>query len=300
MFDMTGKEKVATEALSTHVRYYVPLTVEEYTYMVDSTTAPLVTTIQAAARMPLYDRINGLLEQSHCYPFMAYMHSNSNVYTATKDGFYILEIYVSQHALHAHVEDSTMCLFSRDHLSPTLSFDYNFKFSSQEQQLQRIYRVTLHGGATLTTPLEIYSFSTGFAWDFWVIVSFEDLLQNLEGSEDPPTWAIRFLYNWTCYAEHLIYDIEIDPTTTNKILKLMHVHGMPTPKKSSRTMDYLRGATEALETYKNIPTDDLKKAVEEWRVEAVKATTPAVSSAPESTSAMEISTEAPPAKRRAT
>ena len=109
--------------------------------------------------------------------------------------------------LHAHVEDSTMCLFSRDHLSPTLSFDYNFKFSSQEQQLQRIYRVTLHGGATLTTPLE---------------------------------------------------------------------------------------------TYKNIPTDDLKKAVEEWRVEAVKATTPAVSSAPESTSAMEISTEAPPAKRRAT
>ena len=100
--------------------------------------------------------------------------------------------------------------------------------------------------------------------------------------------------------EHLIYDIEIDPTTKTKILKLMHVHGMPTPKKSSRTMDYLRGATEALETYKNIPTDDLKKAVEEWRVEAVKATTPAVSSAPESTSAMEISTEAPPAKRRAT
>ena len=58
--------------------------------------------------------------------------------------------------------------------------------------------------------------------------------------------------------------------------------------------------TTPLETYKNIPTDDLKKAVEEWRVEAVKATTPAVSSAPESTSAMEISTEAPPAKRRAT
>ena len=113
--DMTGEEKVATEALSTHVRYYVPLTVEEYTYMVDPTTAPLVTTIQAAARMPLYNRMNGLLEQSHCYPFMAYMYSNSNVYTATKDGFYILETYVSQHALHAHVEDSTMCLFSRGH-----------------------------------------------------------------------------------------------------------------------------------------------------------------------------------------
>ena len=39
--DMTGEEKVATEALSTHVRYYVPLTVEEYTYMVDLTTQPL-------------------------------------------------------------------------------------------------------------------------------------------------------------------------------------------------------------------------------------------------------------------
>ena len=44
-FDMTGGEKVATEALSTHVRYYVPLTVEKYTYMADRTTAPLVTTV---------------------------------------------------------------------------------------------------------------------------------------------------------------------------------------------------------------------------------------------------------------
>lgn len=133
-FDMTGGEKVATEALSTHVRYYVPLTVEEYTYMVDHTTAPLVTTIQAAERMPLYNRINGLLEQSHCYPFMAYMYSNSNVYTATKDGFYILETFVSQHALHAHVEDSTR-FFLADHLSPTLAFDYNYEFSAQEKQL---------------------------------------------------------------------------------------------------------------------------------------------------------------------
>ena len=133
-----------------------------------------------------------------------------------------------------------------------------------------------------------------------MIVSFEDLLQNFEGSEDPPTWAIRFLYNWTCYVEHLIYDIEIDPTTKNKILKLMHVHGMPTAKKSNRTMDHLRGATEALETYKNIPTDDLKKAVEEWRVEATKATTPEVASAPQPTPDEEMSTEGPPAKRRAT
>ena len=148
--------------------------------------------------------------------------------------------------------------------------------------------------------IEIYSFTTGFAWDYWVIVGFQDLLQNLEGSEDPPTWAIRFVYSWTCYVEHLIYDIEIDPTTKNKILKLMHVHGMPTAKKSNRTMDHLRGATEALEAYKNIPTDDLKKAVEEWRVEATKATTAEVASAPEPTLDDEISTEGPPAKRRAT
>ena len=59
---------------------------------------------------------------------------------------------MSQHALHAHVEDSTM-FFLGDHLSPTLAFDYNYEFSAQEKQLQRVYRVTLQGGATLTTPL---------------------------------------------------------------------------------------------------------------------------------------------------
>ena len=104
--------KVPTNALSTHVRYYVPLTVEEYIYMADQTTAPRVSTTKATACMPLYNRINGLLEQSHCYLFLAYMFPNSNVYTRSKGTFYILETYMSQHALHAHVEAKTMCLFS--------------------------------------------------------------------------------------------------------------------------------------------------------------------------------------------
>ena len=304
VLDMVATERETTsDALSTHVRYYIPLTVEEYTFMVDKEQAPLVSTIQAASRMPLYNRINGLLERSHAYMFMAYMYTGSNLYTESKEAFYIVEAYVSQSALHAHVEDSTMCLFSRDHMSPTLAFDYNYSFSQQEKDLQRIYRVTLHGGATLTTPLEVYSFSKGYAWDFWVVVSFEELLQSLEDTTGPPTWALRFLYNWSCYVGHLIYDIEIDPTVKTKLLKLMHTNGITTPLGSNRTMDHLLGASEALDNYKSIPTDDLKKSVMEWRADATKATTPGGSTEQETASVAATPgtgpTEERPTKKRA-
>ena len=147
VLDMVATERETTsDALSTHVRYYIPLTVEEYTFMVDKEQAPLVSTIQAASQMPLYNRINGLLERSHAYMFMAYMYTGSNLYTESKEAFYIVEAYVSQSALHAHVEDSTMCLFSRDHMSPTLAFDYNYSFSQQEEDLQskRLHQLQLH------------------------------------------------------------------------------------------------------------------------------------------------------------
>ena len=81
LHDMIGEERVSTEALSTHLRYFAPLTVEEYTYMVDKDQAPKISTMKATVRMPLYDRVNGLLEQNHCYPFMTYMLTNrSNFY----------------------------------------------------------------------------------------------------------------------------------------------------------------------------------------------------------------------------
>ena len=132
LHDMVGDEKVPTEALSTHVRYFIPL--------------------------------------------------------KGKDTFYILEVYISQHSLHAQVEGSRMCLFSRDHLSPTLSFDYSYEFTDQERILRRVYRVTLKDDSTLATPLHLFNFSTGHVWDYWVIYDLFNLLKDL-GTEDPSTEA---------------------------------------------------------------------------------------------------------------
>lgn len=41
--------------------------------------------------MPIYDRINGLLEQNDCLPFMTYMFTNRSLYMEAKDS-YIVEI----------------------------------------------------------------------------------------------------------------------------------------------------------------------------------------------------------------
>ena len=156
--DTVGDEKVPTEALSTHVRYFVPLTVEEYIYMVDKEKAPTISTIDATVRMPIYDRVNGLLEHNHCLPFLTYMFTNQSLFTDSRDTFYIVEVYISQHTLHAQVEAQRMCLFSRDHLSPTLSFDYTYEFTEQERSLQRVYRGTLKDNSSLATHLCLYNF----------------------------------------------------------------------------------------------------------------------------------------------
>ena len=132
-----------------------------YIYMVDKEQAPKISTMKATVRMPINDRVNGLLDQSHCFPFMTYMFTNRSVFTESEDTFCIIEVYVAQHALHAHVEGQHMCLFSRDHMSPTLAFDYNYDFNDQERSLERLYRVSLLNDSTLTNPLEKYNFSTG-------------------------------------------------------------------------------------------------------------------------------------------
>ena len=80
LHDMVGDEKVPTEALSTHVRCFVPLAVEEYIYMVEEEKAPKISTMKATLRMPIYDRVNGLLEQNHCLPFMTYMFTNQSLF----------------------------------------------------------------------------------------------------------------------------------------------------------------------------------------------------------------------------
>ena len=46
---------------------------------------------------------------------------------------------------------------------------------------------------------------------------------------------------------HLIYDLEIGAPTKNKILKQTNIYGFL--QESNRTMDYLRGSSEANETY---------------------------------------------------
>ena len=201
--------------------------------MVDEETTPRIPTMKATVRMPIYDCVNGLLEQNHCLPFMTYMFTNCSIYTETKDTFYIVEVYISQHTLHAQMERERMCMFSRGHISPTLAFDYDYEFTDQERSLQRVYRVNLRKGSTLTTRLQRFNFSTGFAWDYWVIYDLSELLKDLE-TEDPSTEAVRILYNWTTYVDYLIFDFELEDATKIKLLKAMCNHGyMPESTKAT-------------------------------------------------------------------
>ena len=109
----------------------------------------------------------------------------------------------------------------QQHVSPTLAFDYDYEFIDQERILQHVYRVSLNNGLvySLTTPLQRFDFATGYVWDFWVICSLSELLQDIESTEGASTWAVRFLYNWTCYVGHLIFDLEIDDATKVRLLK---------------------------------------------------------------------------------
>ena len=128
----------------------------------------------------------------------------------------------------------------------TLSFDYTYEFTDQERILQRVYRVTLKDNSTLATPLCLYNFSTGHAWDYWVVYDLAYLLKGLE-KDDPSTEALRFLYNWITYRDYLVFDLKIEDDIKIRLLKAIYVHGyMPEPSKTTRsTKDHLRGATEA-------------------------------------------------------
>ena len=163
-----------------------------------------------------------------------------------------------------------MCLFSRDHLSPTLAFDNSYDFSDQELGLQRIYRVSILNDSAITSPLEKYNFSTGFLWDYWVICDVKKLLENLE-TTTPENWSTRFLFNWSSYTGKLAFDIKMDGGLKNRLRRAMYLQGRLPDVNSCRTMGQLRGSEESLEFYKGIPTVELKNAVTKWRTEATTA-----------------------------
>ncbi len=112
----------------------------------------------------------------------------------------------------------------------------------------------------MLTPLQKFNFSTNYLWDYWVICDLKELLENLETTK-PENWATRFLFNWSSYTGHVVFDIKIDGGLKIRLLEVMYLQGcLPDVNNASRrTMDQLRGAEEANETYKNIPTEELKE-----------------------------------------
>ena len=55
---------------------------------------------------------------------------------------------------HSNLESGIMCLFNRDHISATVGFDEDYKFSADEMALQRIHRATMNGSSTILSALE--------------------------------------------------------------------------------------------------------------------------------------------------
>ena len=68
---------------------------------------------------------------------------------------------------------------------------------------------------------------------------------------------------------HLIYDLEIGAPTKNKILKQTNIYGFL--QESNRTMDYLRGSSEANETYGKARSlqQRSRRVVQKWRTTAL-------------------------------
>ena len=56
--------------------------------------------------------------------------------------------------LHSKVETQEMCMFNRDHISPTLAFDADYTFTPQELSLQRVFKAAFKDGLSFTTPLQ--------------------------------------------------------------------------------------------------------------------------------------------------
>ena len=291
---ITPEKVVDPEDAATHVRYYIPLTSEEYTYMLEDTTKPKVATITATTRMPLYDRINGMILADQRLPLLAYLYTEGNIYTNHVDHFYILQVYIGHQSLHDRVECGDLCLFKRDHVSPTLGFDQSYKFDAKELELQQVLKASFCGDYNLLSPLHLYNFSTGHAWDFWIIMEIKDLLQELS-KEEPAKWATRFVYNWSAYLGPLIFKTELTDTTKVQLLEHMfELQCLPSIEDgNTRTMDHVRGSTSAMEAYKNMPALELQQMVEDWRKTATE-------NEKANTALDEGTPDLPPTKKRAT
>ncbi len=94
-------------------------------------------------------------------------------------------------------------------------------------------------------------------------------MQTLEATtpgttDSPTTQATRFVANPVTYTGRLLYDLQIDAAEKGRLLKASHYNGVEM-KTTPRTIDYLRGTSEALETYYKTDPADLKSAIENWR-----------------------------------
>ena len=145
---------------------------------------------------------------------------------------------------HSNLESGIMCLFNRDHISATVGFDEDYKFSADEMALQRIHRATMNGSSTILSAL---------ACKLWK--------QPRLGLQ---IHLLRRLQDLSPTRGRLLYDLQIDAAEKGRLLKASHYNGVEM-KTAPRTIDYLRGTSEALETYYKTDPADLKSAIENWR-----------------------------------
>ena len=195
-------------------------------------------------------------------------------------------------AMHLYMTKSNLeaSLCSRGIISPLhLDLIKIIHLIPLELELQQVWKATFRGDYNFLTPLVQYNFTTGHAWDFWIIMEIKDLLQELSKEHT------RFVYNLSAYLGPLIFKVELTDTTKVHLLEHMYkLQCLPSITDwNPRTMDYVRGSTFALELYKQMPTKNLLQMVEEWRKTSTKVEEAATASDGEKVNM-------PPTKKQAT
>ena len=254
---MTTEKAIDPEEAAAHVRYYIPLTSEEYHYMLEEATSPKLATIKASTRMPLYDRVNGMLSADQCLPLLTY---TSTLKVKSSPTTWITSTWfrpTSAMRLYMMKSNVEACVCSRGITSPLhLVLIRTVSLILLNLSYNRFGRLR-SAGTTTSLP-------------HWFSSTLLQVMPGIFGS----SWRSRIYYkncqrnnlsSGPLYLGPLIFKVELTDTTKVHLLEHMYkLQCLPSITDwNPRTMDYIRGSTSALEVYKKMRI--YSKWLKNWR-----------------------------------
>ena len=214
-----------------HCYTMVPYTAEDYNLNVGNMA---VQSIDGSKMMPTWSHVMATTSLHDAATMMGYHLSQLHTTTGNMRQFYIVVIKIDTINFAVNMEQEVTSIFNRGGCSTLIQFHKMYQLSPSEIAQQ----VHLEFNGYIPNIFKTYSWATGFAWTYHVVLNINDVLANMENDNYYGHYAFQQCLE---YGGTTMLD-KLDATTIQQVIHYVNRFGISLEPNTMQTENHIRGS----------------------------------------------------------